>query len=337
MIVEMIHTSAPAGLHGRHGGFTVVAATRGAPPRLIELLEPMSAFAPGPGEGPAFALRRLQVGRVDWAVLTRFATCGLDHTGRGNRIAHHVAFDGEAQRQQRIAPWLLAHRFLDEWTEPPRELDEPTPPGDATSIGAWSAAVGDDAWITIIAERCAAISTQPITVLLPPATDLRATAAELLERLAPAAAWRMGFATRWDRTRPDSSMRLRLLREDDPSWPRESIRPGPTLLDLRDRPPAPRTAQHTLVSRTPSPTHPLTTADGRREAIEVRDSPTATRVPAEERPEWSLEPIDDDAAYEFHDPGMGTRRGLVVLLASVAAGTGLGLLLEALDLIGTGS
>lgn len=336
MIVEMIHTSAPAGLHGRHGGFTVVAATRAAPPRLIELLEPMSAFAPGPGEGPAFALRRLQVGRVDWAVLTRFSTCGLDHTGRGNRIAHHVAFDGEAQRQQRIAPWLLAHRFLDEWTEPPRELDEPTPPGDATSIGAWSAAVGDDAWITIIAERCAAISTQPITVLLPPATDLRAIAAELLERLAPAAAWRMGFATRWDRTRPDSSMRLRLLRDDDPSWPRESIRSGPTLLDLRDRPSAPRTAQHDSVNRTPTPTRPAAIAGG-RESLAIRDSPTATRVSEEERPPLWLEPINDDAAYEFHDPGLGTRRGLVVLLASVAAGSGLGILLEALDLIGTGS
>ncbi|MEY3024127.1 MAG: Glutamine--tRNA ligase, partial [Planctomycetota bacterium] len=44
-----------------------------------------------------------------------------------------------------------------------------------------------------------------------------------------------------------------------------------------------------------------------------------------------------EAINNPEDPGMGTRRGLVVLLASVAAGTGLGLLLEALDLIGTGS
>lgn len=336
MIVEMIHTSAPAGLHGRHGGFTVVAATRDAPPRLIELLEPMSAFAAGSGEGPAFALRRLQVGRVEWAVLTRFATCGLDHTGRGNRIAHHIAFDGEAQREERIASWLLAHRFRDEWNGPPRELDEPAPPEPIASDGVWMATVGDDAWITVVVERCTAITTQPITVILPPGTDLRSIAAELLSRLPPAAAWRTGFATRWDRTRPDSSMRLRLLRDDDPSWPRESIRPGPTLLDLRDRPPAPRTAD-----AEPTVQAPVSLGTERIESgnatIAVRESMPSTRAPAEERPFPSLEPFDDEGAYEFHDPGRGTRRGLLVLLASVAAGAGLGILLELLDLIGAGT
>lgn len=331
----MIHTSAPTGLHGRHGGFTVVAATRNAPPRLLELLEPMSAFAPGPGEGPAFALRRLQVGRVDWAVLTRFATCGLDHTGRGNRIAHHVAFDGAAQREQRIATWLLAHRFLDDWTGPPRELDEPSSPGHAACDGVWSATVGDDAWIPIVAERCAAISIQPISVLLPPGTDLRSIAAEMLSRLPSSTAWRMGFATRWDRTRPDSSLRVRLLREDDPSWPRESIRPGPTLLDLRDRPVAPRNAPLESVNRAPAAVR-MESIDRGSATVAVHASPTKIRTSAAERPLPTIEPIEDDAVYEFHDPGRGTRRGLVVLLVSMAAGVGLGLVLELLELIGTG-
>ena len=331
----MIHTSAPSGLHGRHGGFTVVAATRGAPPRLIELLEPMSAFAPGPGEGPAFALRRLQVGRVDWAVLTQFATCGLDHTGRGNRIAHHVAFDGDAQREEAVASWLLAHRFLEEWIGPPRELDPPPPPDHAACDGAWSAAVGDDAWIRIVAERCAAISTQPISVLLPPDTDLRSIAAEMLSRLPSSTAWRMGFGTRWDRTRPDSSMRVRLLREDDPSWPRESIRPGPTLLDLRDRPAAPSNAPRETVSLAPAPVTAETVA-GDRDTAAVNASPRRSWTAAADRPAPTIEPIDLDAAYEFHDPGRGTRSGLVALLISMAAGVGVGFLLELLELIGTG-
>jgi len=219
VIVEMIHTSAPAGLHGRHGGFTVVAATRGAPPPLLALLEPLSALELGPAdrEDPgSLALRRLRSGSSDWALLTRVLPCGVDHTGRRNRLAHHLAFDEESQRVERPADWILGFPFLDRWEEPPHELEEPRRPGPSDHGNPWGDAVGDAGWIDAILERCRAVTDVPITVLLPAGSDLRRLAGTLLARVESPATWRIGFATRWERSRARSSTRLRLLREDDP-------------------------------------------------------------------------------------------------------------------------
>ena len=96
---ELIFTSSSRGLQVGKSGFCTVAATAGMTPGLIRMLESLSGyrhlFAPGTPEAKknpiAYSYVKAKVGNDFRYVLSRVKDCGVDYSGRSNKIAHHLS------------------------------------------------------------------------------------------------------------------------------------------------------------------------------------------------------------------------------------------------------
>jgi len=339
VIVEVVHTSAPHGLHDRHGGFTVVAATRGATAPVIDAIATLSAYTFPPLQTTPpilWSLRRLRAGSGTWSVLSRIGACGTDHTGRRNRIAHHLALDEEARRLAEPADWLAGHPFLVEWDGPPRELEPPMIPGPATGPPEhWEEELGDRRWIDAIGTRLDLLRGSCVTVLLPGGTDPQRVAAAVLRRRETAAAWSIGFSTRPERSSGDDGVRLRLLSEDDVTWPRASIRPGPATIDLRGRPACPEPAEPAEPSRTAVRRETVASDASRPRPVEP--PPPLQPVPQPDPP--PMVPADADgnvpeAMVEYVDRRHGLRVAVATFLLSILVGVASTAVLDRTGLLG---
>lgn len=335
MIVEVVHTSAPNGLAGRHGGFTVVAATRGVSEALVDAIAAGSAYtfaAPGATPPTVWSLRRLRTGAGAWNVLTRIVECGLDHTGRRNRIAHHVAVDEVSRRHAGPEAWIRSHPFRSAWTTAPRELDPPGIPGgseDGRFDG--DATLGDRRWIEAISRRLDMLRNSCVTVVLPPGVAAASVAAAILAERGGGPAWSTAFSTRWERNAAGDGVDLRLLSEEDPTWPREAIRPGPLTIDLRDRPTCPQPA--------PAAAGPARVAAAASTDPPTSGAPRATSPPRSVASEAEPATITAEAPgiVEYVDRRHGARIALLTFLAAAAAGVALAAGLEFSGILGSDS
>ena len=127
---ELIYTSAPRGLKPGATGYCTVAQTPDLPKDLAEQLEGISHYrhlrVDDPNGNPvAFAHSVLTTGYTVHHVLSRIADSGLDHSGRSNFLAHHVAFDPDHLPDAGPA-WLCEQRlFVQKWDRPAATI-----PGD---------------------------------------------------------------------------------------------------------------------------------------------------------------------------------------------------------------
>src|SRR5262245_38638095 len=116
MSEELYYTSAPRGLKPGSQGFCTVAASAGMSSLLVDKLEKLSVYRhllpPENPENPVgWSHMRVSAGNGMVSVLSRIGPAGLDYSGRGNILAHHLVLDaGE------ISPagpaWLLSQRGL---------------------------------------------------------------------------------------------------------------------------------------------------------------------------------------------------------------------------------
>src|SRR5688500_8496997 len=124
MALELVYTSAERGLKPRSHGFCTVAMTRGMAAGLAERLESLSGyrahFPPTDAEAAENPVHysdcRFSVGGRTVPVLSRVAFAGFDHTGRSNKIAHHVALGPEELALEGPA-WVARQSgfFMESW------------------------------------------------------------------------------------------------------------------------------------------------------------------------------------------------------------------------------
>ena len=116
---ELIYTSSPRGLKAGATGYCTVAHTPNLPTDLANQLEGISHYrhlqvgssASESANPVAYAHSVLTTGYTVHHVVSRVADSGLDHSGRSNFLAHHVAFGTDSLPD--VGPaWLCGQRFF---------------------------------------------------------------------------------------------------------------------------------------------------------------------------------------------------------------------------------
>jgi hypothetical protein len=136
---------------------------------------------------------------VQW-VASVIRPSGMDHTGRGNRLAHHRVLDADEVERCDPAQLLCDHeRWMASFSGEPRELDVPAPlPGAQATSGAanaWKSAFGDAAVAAEMLER-AFQSGVGAWIVLPAGVDRLQLLREMVALLPPANRWKRGWSTR---------------------------------------------------------------------------------------------------------------------------------------------
>lgn len=168
-MLELVFTSAKAGLIPGRSGFCSVAWTEGMPQNLVSLLENMSGYNalympndPKAELNPVCcSYQKVRYGQNELRILSRIAFAGLDYTGRTNKIAHHIIIEDDSElaslQHGPVSAFLCEENFITEWNEPPRLLPRRTRLKSATTAGLraeqWHTLTGNPQWAGIVAER----------------------------------------------------------------------------------------------------------------------------------------------------------------------------------------
>ncbi len=239
MAFEVVNTSVAAGLVAGEQGYCDALRTRGVPEGLCAMLSRLSHFDPQmSGAHPAVGVRMLRFAGSSWGLVTQVAPCGLDYSGRANRIAHHVLIPPSELEAVNPAAVLAHFHFLSSFQGTPRYSPDP-PEVDlaAPAGGAWAAA-GLAGWDR---DMAGLLRDQPATkrlLVLPAETPLRPLLAELLQHLDPPMRWRLGVASGLDANSAwDEGVGLRVLAGGEAAQAQVfGLAPGEKLHDLRGRP-----------------------------------------------------------------------------------------------------
>ena len=204
MIQEIIYTSAPRGLAQHSRDFCVVASSAGMPQAMADLLIALSSykhlFPAGDVRNPTLhALRQRALGGQMHYVLSRVSDCGLDHRGRLNKLAHHIALT-EEELTAAGPTALLQHDGLLQttWNDDPQILSPPvlpaSPAGPVRPI-AWQKITGDAGWAGFLAEHFLRPETKPICLIHEPDADPLTLYHEAIMLLDPSDRWKTAFTT----------------------------------------------------------------------------------------------------------------------------------------------
>ena len=203
MTHELVYTSAPRGLHPGSNGYCTVAQTDGMPRALVEQLEALSGYRhlrvgpdPDANDNPvAYAHAVASAGGRTYHVLSRIADSGLDHTGRSNYLAHHVALTTSELPRQGPAAACEAWPFETAWdgttgSLPPNRTADGS--SEAGRCERWEEATGDAGWGGVLA---GATSGEPAYLVFTPGQDVLGLMVEALALVPPEERWRVTFNT----------------------------------------------------------------------------------------------------------------------------------------------
>ncbi len=134
-------------------------------------------------------------------MLSRIADAGPDHTGRSNKIAHHLAIPQDIAKGMRGGPLsLFADRrfWFREWDReptqlPPNRMPKPTA-SRADDFEAWEAVFGDAGFAGLLGDA-AKEQPKPVCVIVPSADDSLELLTEAMQLVSPARRWKIGFST----------------------------------------------------------------------------------------------------------------------------------------------
>ena len=245
MAYELIYTSAERGLRPGTRGFCTVAHTQGMPPQQIQLLEALSAYknlysvhdAQEKAEPIAWShIMSNLVGRSA-SIVSRVGATVADHTGRSNKLAHHVLLQ---QRERPVGgpAWLCQQAgFLREtWDEQPHVINEmkEIPAGDyeAAPATAWEALTGDPAYAAFLPNAFKANGDAVTVIAFAPGTDMLALIAESLALLEPSQRWNVTFSTYFTQLAVGATCSWRCCVADSDTLRDAKRNPRTTILDL---------------------------------------------------------------------------------------------------------
>lgn len=206
MSFEVVYTSAPRGLLEGASGFCTVASTKGIPRALLKKLETLSGYhhigPAGSENNPVnYAHCTVRVQNKVYHVLSRIADAGPDHTGRSNKIAHHLAIPADVAKGVRGGPLALFgdRRFwFKEWDReptqlPPNRMPKPTAVR-VDDFESWEAVFGDAGFAGLLGES-AKEQPKPVCVIVPSAEDSLKLLTEAMQLVSPSRLWKVGFST----------------------------------------------------------------------------------------------------------------------------------------------
>jgi len=202
--LELIHTSASSGLHAGTSGFCTVAMTTGLPASLEERLVALGGFRPAPGDDdppPSFSHLRMDIGGRTWSVLTAVRIAPPDHSGRANKLAHHLALQQDDLVDAGPA-WLLRQPgvVVERFEGPPRWIPEPramprTGPVAPRRCDAWANATADAGWAGSLANSFLLDPSRVSCIVHGRDCDPLELIDEAISLLPPEQRWRVTFAT----------------------------------------------------------------------------------------------------------------------------------------------
>lgn len=209
MAQELIYTSAERGLRAGTRGFCTVAHTRGMSPQVIQLLEALSAYkgvrSPGENGGElvepvAFSHLTSNLFGRNTSIISRIGATHPDHTGRSNKLAHHIVLQSH-ERTENGPAWLCAQPdfLLEEWKDVPHLIEEQrtVPDSDVPLSPAerWADITGDAANAAILPEMYIANPDGIVLIQYLPGMDLLPLLVESLRLLPVSLRWKVTFNT----------------------------------------------------------------------------------------------------------------------------------------------
>ena len=221
MMQEIIYTSAQRGLKPGSSGFCTVVCTAGIDARTSQRLEGLSGyrhpFAISDPRNPVnYQHITMRIGAARTHVLSRVCDAGPDHTGRTNKLAHHIAFTQPTSPSGPAHLFNQAGAFTTQWDgktaqRPPRSL--PVVPVVDATLTAWKTLTGDGGWAGSIAEKLLS-GKQPVYVIFPAGTDTLTLLQEVLEVVPPARRWEVTFSTYYTSAIAGAECQLRFVLDD---------------------------------------------------------------------------------------------------------------------------
>ncbi|MEO8495471.1 MAG: hypothetical protein ABI614_10395, partial [Planctomycetota bacterium] len=212
MIHELLYTSHEGqGLRkGGGGGFCTVLSSEGMAPNVATALERLSGYKHPFDIHDSRAVDNpvnyrhaiLRIGGVTYHVLSRIADLRHEHTGRSNKLAHHVAIP-----KDELPPggpsWLLSSTGFcrADWDGEVRLvhakslMDLPQNDMPVGPCSQWKLASGDAGWAGSVAHHLLNAKNAPISVIYPQNTNTLSMANEVFSLLPPSARWQVTFST----------------------------------------------------------------------------------------------------------------------------------------------
>ncbi len=246
MALELVYTSAPKGLRQGSSGYCTVACTRGMPPNYVELLESLSGYKPVFAAGDAMAAKnpiscshyRVYVGGKGMSVLSRICFAGFDHTGRTNKLAHHLLVDSE--EQVAAGPFALAGDeglFLSQWAGEPRQFDAPkrlpSTPSPSGPARLWGNLTGDAGWAGVLAASFDGPASKPTWLVFEPGMDVIGLLREAGALLPPEMRWQVTFNTYLTSLPASTTCHWRCVLDDSPLLKEAQRTRAGLVIDLR--------------------------------------------------------------------------------------------------------
>lgn len=218
---EIIYTSAQKGLKPGSSGFCTVICTAGMDQRTAQRLEGLSGYRHpfdlnDPRNPVNYQHITMRIGAANTHVLSRVCDAGPDHTGRTNKLAHHVAFTQPPSPSGPARLFEADGAFVSKWDgttsqRPPRTL--PSIPVEDATLTAWASVAGDGGWAGHIAEQLIS-GKQPIHVLFSPGTDTLSLLKEVLDVVPPNRRWVVTFSTYYTNPIAGAECQLRFVLND---------------------------------------------------------------------------------------------------------------------------
>ena len=213
MALELIYTSAEAGITPGARGFCTVAASRELPAPLASTLESLSGYrhlfppkTPNAHLNPvACSHLTLPFNGKPTHVVSRIADAGLDYTDRTNKIAHHLVMQrGDLIEAGPAAIFGMPNMFVESWNS------KPTIFPNAKSIPAvnvapavcknWAQFGGDPGWGGVLAGSV--LQRRPVSIVAAVGMNLLPIFQEAIALLPASRRWDATFSTYYSKLPP---------------------------------------------------------------------------------------------------------------------------------------
>ncbi|MBQ1454321.1 MAG: hypothetical protein IIZ25_00545, partial [Thermoguttaceae bacterium] len=176
MALELIYTSAEAGIRPGTHGFCTVAASRELPAPLASTLESLSGYrhlfppkTPNARFNPVVCSHlTLPFNGKPIHIVSRIADAGLDYTDRTNKIAHHLVLQrGDFVEAGAAALFGMPNLFVEQWHSKPTIFPSaktiPAMNIEPAVCKTWDRIGGDPGWGGVLA--ASVLQKRPVSIV----------------------------------------------------------------------------------------------------------------------------------------------------------------------------
>lgn len=266
MIQELLYTSHEGkGLRpGSGGGYCTVLSSEGMSTNLASILEKLSGYKHPFDAHDSRSLKNpvlfrhavVPLGGVHYHVLSRVSDLRREHTGRTNKLAHHIVISpNELPPAGPTAMFQSSDLFRTDWDK--RVAVVPSIPVSRIPQGewpvricrTWAALAGDAGWGGHVAQLLLEAGSPVVHVVFPLGADTLALCDEVFRLLPPTRRWATTFSTYCGGQSPVPTQ-LRFLLSDTPDADRLRRDYRQKVIDLAQSLPAPPPSPLVIAART---------------------------------------------------------------------------------------